>query len=249
MKRLHTPQETKDFRNTLQSVGFVPTMGALHSGHVSLIQKSQKQDEHTVVSIFLNPTQFNNPMDLKQYPVSLEDDLRILRELEVDAVFLPQEQDMYPDGYHYKITEDNFSKELCGKTRPGHFDGVLTVVMKLLQIVRPSRAYFGEKDFQQLKLIENMVNAFFMDVEIVACPIVRDSAGLALSSRNKRLSPSGLAKAQSFAQKLNSTTRLVDLEKQLTNEGIPVDYLEEHFGRRFAAVHIEDVRLIDNVPL
>lgn len=249
MKRLLTPQECKDFCKTLVKIGFVPTMGALHSGHISLIQESQKQNSHTLVSIFLNPTQFSNPQDLQQYPVNLKEDLKILDELEVDAVFLPQEKDMYPDGYHYKITEDDFSRDLCGKTRPGHFDGVLTVVMKLLQIVRPNRAYFGEKDYQQLKLIENMVNAFFMDVEIVACPTVREPSGLALSSRNKRLSPEGTEKAQYFAQHLKSATRLVDLEKQLNANGIPIDYLEEHWGRRFAAVHIEDVRLIDNVPL
>ncbi len=249
MKHLLKPFEAKEFCSNLTEFGFVPTMGALHNGHISLIQASQKQNPYTLVSIFLNPTQFNNPQDFQQYPVNLEEDLKILEELEVDAVFLPQVEDMYPDGYHYKITEDNLSRDLCGKTRLGHFDGVLTVVMKLLQIVRPNRAYFGEKDYQQLKLVKDMVQAFFMDVEIVACPTVRSSEGLALSSRNKRLSPEGIEKAQYFAQQLRSVTSLTDLEKQLNAIDISVDYLEEHLGRRFAAVHIENVRLIDNVPL
>jgi len=224
-------------------------MGALHNGHISLIHESQKHNRHTIVSIFLNPKQFNSPHDLQKYPVNLDEDLKILNELEVDAVFLPHEKDMYPDDYHYKITEDNFSQKLCGKTRPGHFDGVLTVVMKLLQIIRPDKAYFGEKDYQQLVLIENMVKAFFMDIEIIACPAVRDGKGLALSSRNQRLTAQGLKKAQIFAEKLKSIASLVELEKHLNANDILVDYLEENSGRRFAAVHIEDVRLIDNVPL
>lgn len=235
----------KNFKNL--SIGFVPTMGALHEGHLTLMKEAKKHNDIVVVSIFVNPTQFNNPEDLKKYPRTLEKDLELVSSVGVDYLFYPEINDMYPDDYKYKVTENAFSKILCGAHRPGHFDGVLSVVMKLFNIVKPARAYFGEKDYQQLKLIQGMVESFFMDLEVVPVPIVRDEKGLALSSRNQRLSPEGITKAQTFAQILKQNKSLDEIKKDLTAAQIEVEYLEEHFGRRFAAVFIEGVRLIDNI--
>jgi pantoate--beta-alanine ligase len=177
------------------SRGFVPTMGALHEGHLSLIERSIKENEQSIVSIFVNPTQFNNPADLKNYPMHIEKDLEMLKGLKIDAVFYPSYEEIYADQFRYQISENQDSKTLCGSDRAGHFEGVLTVVMKLLNIVSPTKAYFGEKDFQQLKLIEGMTKAFFLKTQIIACPTVRSSTGLAFSSRNQKLSEENLNKA------------------------------------------------------
>ena len=143
------------------SVGFTPTMGALHDGHGALLKKSASENDLTILSIFVNPTQFNNPDDLKKYPRTWEADLKLAKASGADFVIAPNYDEIYADNYRYKLSESDFSKKLCGAHRPGHFDGVLTVVMKLLQIVRPTRAYFGEKDYQQLKLISDMAQTFF----------------------------------------------------------------------------------------
>ena len=230
-----------------RSIGFVPTMGALHEGHLTLMRQAKAENDVVVVSIFVNPTQFNNPEDLKKYPRTLEKDLEMISNVGVDYLFSPEISDMYPDDYRYKVTENSFSKILCGAHRPGHFDGVLSVVMKLFNIVKPHKAYFGEKDYQQLKLIEGMVDSFFMDLEIVAVPIVRNEKGLALSSRNQRLSSDGIIRAQKFAKILKQDKTLEDIKNELLSHDIEVEYLEDHDGRRFAAVVIEGVRLIDNV--
>ncbi len=247
MIQISDPIELKKQMRPLGSIGFVPTMGALHDGHFSLIKKSLQENEKTVVSIFLNATQFNNKEDLEKYPTSFKDDLKKLEELNVDYLFAPEFIDMYPDNYRYRVSEDKFSKTLCGSSRMGHFDGVLTVVLKLFNLVQPNKAYFGEKDYQQLSLIQDMAKAFFLDVEIVPCPIVRTKEGLALSSRNKRLSNEGLLKAQRFAKILQESKELTEAQKKLQEEGIKIDYLEEIGSRRFAAVEIENIRLIDNV--
>ena len=191
MRDLKTTNELKAWRKLIspqKTVGFVPTMGALHSGHESLLAASQQENDLTVLSIFVNPTQFNNPDDLKNYPQTLERDLLIAEKNGVNAVFIPESMnELYPDQYRFKITETEFSTQLCGAHRPGHFDGVLTVVMKLFQLTQPTRAYFGEKDHQQLTLIKDMVASFFLPIEIVACPTIRETTGLAMSSRNTRL--------------------------------------------------------------
>ena len=154
---------------------------------------------------------------------------------------------MYPDDYKYMLTEKDFSKELCGAKRPGHFDGVLTVVMKLLNIVRPTNAYFGEKDYQQFKLLEGMVQAFFMDVKLIPCPIVREENGLAISSRNRKLSPAGLALAPKFHEILAAGGSEAEITKALENAGFKVDYVTIKDNRIYAAVFLEEVRLIDNL--
>ena len=230
-------------------IGLVPTMGALHAGHLSLIERSIKENDVTVLSIFVNPTQFNDTEDLKKYPRNLDMDIELLKKLKVDYVFFPDASEIYSDDFNYYVEENNLSKILCGPFRPGHFKGVLTVVMKLLNIIKPAKAYFGEKDYQQLKLIEGMVKAFFLDVEIVACPIIRDDDGLALSSRNALLSDEERKSALNFPKLLKSDKSNMEIKKELVKLGMNVDYIEEHFGRRFGAVHVGKVRLIDNVRL
>lgn len=230
-------------------VGFVPTMGALHNGHQSLIEKSIQENEVTVVSIFVNPTQFNDKEDLKKYPQSHDEDVDVLSRFNVDVLFYPEYPEIYPDDFNYKISEQSFSKKLCGASRPGHFDGVLTVVMKLLNIVKPHRSYFGEKDYQQLLLIRDMCVAFFVSTEIIGCPTVRDDDGLALSSRNKLLSVTDRKKASLFPKLLKSEKNSGDVIRELEKEGITVDYIEDIDSRRFGAVYFGNVRLIDNVPV
>ena len=148
-------------KKTIKSIGFVPTMGSLHKGHLSLIKRSLLENAYTLVSIFLNPTQFDSQKDLDTYPQDLVWDIKQLKRINVDAVFTPCYKDMYPDGYRYKVMEKSLSQILCGKMRKGHFEGVLTIVLKLLCMVQPDKAYFGEKDYQQLELIEGLTKAFF----------------------------------------------------------------------------------------
>lgn len=240
-------QRGKLFQN--KSVGLVPTMGALHEAHIALIKKSIQQNDITVVTIFVNPTQFNNQKDFKNYPNTLKDDLIKLKKLKVDYLLYPKYEDIYPDNYEYKVIESNFSKILCGKFRPGHFDGVLTVVLKLLNLVKPELAYFGEKDYQQLKLIEGMVKAFFIDTKIVSFPTVRTKEGLALSSRNHRLSEEQKIKAIDFPKSLASSLSNDQIKSILRKKGFKVEYIEKIDNRRFGAVYLGNVRLIDNVKI
>lgn len=231
-----------------QSVGFVPTMGALHAGHRALLARARADNDRVVLSIFVNPTQFNDPADLEKYPRTLEADLRLAGGL-VDDVIVPPPAALYPDGYAYRVTEEKLSRELEGAHRPGHFDGVLTVVLKLLNLVAPQRAYFGEKDWQQLRLVEGMVRALLLPVEIVPCPIERDGDGLALSSRNRRLSPAARVRAARFPLILRSANSAAESAAALAAAGFEVDYVEDRGGVRLGAVRIENVRLIDNVRL
>lgn len=232
-----------------QTLGFVPTMGALHEGHASLVKKSASENSRTLVSIFVNPTQFNDPKDLEKYPRTFEKDLEILSQAGADYLIYPTMDSMYPDGYRYQVTEKEFSKLLCGAHRPGHFDGVLSVVMKLLNLAQAQRAYFGEKDYQQLELIRGMANAFFMPVQIVGCPTRRENDGLAMSSRNLNLAPEDREKAPLLAKELRKKGTPDEIRARLNALGFRVDYVEELQGRRFAAAFLGSVRLIDNVSL
>lgn len=227
-------------------IGFVPTMGALHAGHAALLERARGECERVVLSIFVNPAQFDDPADLARYPRALESDLKLAGGL-ADAVLAPSAAELYPDGYHYRVTETAFSRELEGAQRPGHFDGVLTVVLKLLNLVEADRAYFGEKDWQQLALVRGMAEAFFLRTAIVPCPTVRDSDGLALSSRNARLSPAGRRRAAEFPRLLRSAASESEAEAALQAAGFGVDYVARRDGRRLGAVRLEGVRLIDNV--
>lgn len=176
-------------KNHHHSIGFVPTMGALHAGHISLVESSVKENGVTIVSVFVNPTQFNNAGDLASYPRDEESDIRLLANAGADAVFLPSVDEMYPQGKQRDHDYDlgNAAEVMEGKYRPGHFQGVAQVVSRLFRLVRPDRAYFGEKDFQQIAVIRNMIRSEKIEVEIIPCPIKRADDGLALSSRNALL--------------------------------------------------------------
>lgn len=249
MKVLTSAVEVKNWRKSLgeQSLGFVPTMGALHAGHASLIQKAKLENAAVAVSIFVNPTQFNNAEDLEKYPRPLNADLEAAREAGADMVWTPTYDDLYPDGYSFKLTESKESRLLEGEFRPGHFDGVLTVVMKLLNATQATRAYFGEKDFQQLHLIQKMTQAFLMPVEIVPVPTLRETDGLAMSSRNVRLSDQERQLAPQIYQVLTQIKDPTEAVARLTSLGFRVEYLKEWEGRRLIAAWLGKVRLIDNV--
>ena len=172
------------------SVGFVPTMGALHDGHMALVRRSKGENALTVCSIFVNPTQFNNPDDLKKYPRTLEDDCRMLEKEGCDVVFAPSAEEMYPSLPNLKIDFGSLETIMEGKFRPEHFNGVGIVVAKLFNIIKPTQAYFGQKDIQQVAVIHRLINDLSFDVKLVVCETIRENDGLAMSSRNRRLSPS-----------------------------------------------------------
>lgn len=251
MEKLGTIEAIRSWREHRvdESVGFVPTMGALHAGHMELIRASLAENQHTLVSIFVNPTQFNDPKDCSRYPISLQTDLLSCEEAGVTAVFLPQYGMMYPDDYTYRVIELEESKVLEGAMRPGHFDGVLTVVLKLLLLANADRAYFGEKDWQQLKLVGGLTKAFFLPTEIIAIPTLREEDGLAMSSRNVRLSHEARTLAPEFYRVLCTAVDCAMARNELEALGFDVEYVDERDGRRLGAVQLEGVRLIDNVPI
>lgn len=250
IKVIRSVSEFLELRKAITgTVGFVPTMGALHEGHASLLDLSVKNNNHTVLSIFINPTQFNDKEDFEKYPQTFEEDKILAEKSGADILFYPQYSEIYADQYRYKVCENEFSNILCGAHRPGHFDGVLTVVMKLLNIVKPDKAYFGEKDYQQLTLIKDMVQNFFMPVEIVSAKTVREASGLAKSSRNARLSEKGKEKAALIYQTLINEKNIEKAKNILIQNGFQLDYLEDHANRRYIAAFLEGVRLIDNVEI
>lgn len=206
MKLIHTVKdlhvELQACRDNNKTIGLVPTMGSLHQGHVSLVRKSVTQNDITVVSVFVNPTQFNNINDLLTYPRSLDKDALLLQENGVDIVFAPSESEMYPQPDERKFDYSPLDQVMEGKHRPGHFNGVCQVVSKLFAMVEPNRAYFGEKDFQQLAIIRKMASELFPSLEVVGCPIVREADGLALSSRNARLSANDRQEALTISKVL-----------------------------------------------
>lgn len=228
------------------TVGLIPTMGALHAGHLSLVERSVNENNISIATIFVNPVQFNNTDDLNSYPSSFDEDCAVLESAGTDFLFAPVYSEMYPDGYTVRVHETEKSLDLCGANRPGHFEGVLTVVLKLLNIFKPSRAYFGEKDYQQLLLIQEMARALFLATEIVPCPIVREESGLAMSSRNRRLSDRGRKQAAEFYRILSSGENVKTITSRLHETGFEPEYVTEKYGRIFAAVLFEGVRLIDN---
>jgi pantoate--beta-alanine ligase len=253
-KIINSISDFRTYRNSIaspkQTIGFVPTMGALHAGHQSLLKRCRQENDITVLSIFVNPHQFNNPDDLKNYPKNTEADLAIARNEKVDCVLLPNASDVYIDHYRYQIKENELSTLMEGQYRPGHFEAILTVVLKFLHVVQPQRLYLGEKDYQQYLLIKNMVEAFLMDIAVIPCPTVRDPDGLAMSSRNLLLTPEQRKLATAFPTILHNTKlSLKESQKKLEATGLKVEYLEDYQGRRFGAVYCGTVRLIDNVVL
>lgn len=268
-------QAIGSYKKSGKTIGFVPTMGALHQGHLQLIENASQENDITVVSIFVNPTQFNNAEDLEKYPRTLQADAEKIENLNPNVlVYAPEAKDIYGEN----VASDKFDFEgldavMEGAFRPGHFDGVGTVVKKLFEIVTPNKAYFGEKDYQQLLIIKKMVQQTELNVQIVPCPIVRDKNGLALSSRNQRLSNPMLTKAPFIYQtllqaKVMFATQSPTEVKQWVEERFKnqpdfeleyfiiadadtlqsFDYKEENKKyRAFIAVYAEGVRLIDNI--
>lgn len=254
VKIFRTRAEWQELKPRNTTLGFVPTMGALHLGHLALVKHALAENAHVVASIYVNPTQFDNPEDLAKYPVTFEQDCLLLAEAGCHYVFAPRYETLYPDGYRYRVSETETSQVLEGAHRPGHFNGMLTVVLKLLNIIAADAAYFGEKDFQQLLLVSEMVEALHHSTKIVACPTVREADGLAMSSRNRRLSPLQRTLAREWARILaDRTLTCREARQQLEALGFRVDYIEERWGRRLGAVHTPadgehaSVRLIDNI--
>ncbi len=251
------------------NIGFVPTMGSLHDGHISLIKKSQKLSNKTIVSIFINPKQFNNKEDYKKYPRNIKKDLKILKKLKVDFVYLPKIKDIYKTKNNIKIKLNKRDKILCAKYRKGHFEGVIDVMTRLTKIVNPSKIFMGKKDFQQLFLVKRYVEKNFKS-KIISCKTIRDKNKLALSSRNTLLKKDDLIKAGkitmsliSFKKKLLDKKKLNNLIFMKKNElkkkyGIKIDYLELRNTKNlrltnkikdtkiFIAYYINNVRLVDN---
>ncbi|MCK5051713.1 MAG: pantoate--beta-alanine ligase [Candidatus Cloacimonetes bacterium] len=274
-KLINSIEEMSAIRRLLKGkIGFVPTMGFLHKGHLSLVSAAKKQSDIVIVSIFVNPTQFGANEDLSNYPTDFERDIKLLTDLEVDYIFFPTDEQMYPEGYKTWVNVDKITQVLCGRSRPTHFRGVTTIVAKLMNIIDPDLMFMGEKDFQQLVVLKQMVKDLNFRTKIVGCSIIREKDGLALSSRNKYLSSQGrnkaicLNKSLLLAQKLfnegiTSSNKIISQMTDLIedNESI-IDYIEvfdpetlEHIpevvsGSRIAlAVIVENTRLIDNIKI
>ncbi len=259
------------------TIGFVPTMGALHNGHLSLLEKSIENNTHTVISIFVNPTQFNNPEDLKKYPRTFENDLEKIKTVsDKIIVYAPTVEDIYEgDTASQRYNFDGLENQMEGKFRPGHFDGVATVVKKLFKIITPTNAYFGEKDFQQLQIVKKLVEKEKIPVSIIECPIYREANGLAMSSRNERLSAKERENASVIFETLKQAKTLFETNsaKNVTDfvskefKKLP-DFELEYFEiaeeetlltcitksenknyRAFIAVFVNKIRLIDTISL
>lgn len=281
MKVFHAQSQLKQhlqpFLQAKQTIGFVPTMGAIHKGHLSLLQQAMNENDVVVMSIFVNPTQFNNSEDLEKYPRALQKDLELIEALSNKIiVYAPTVDDIYEG----KTVAENFDydgldNEMEGANRPGHFNGVGTIVKKLFEIAQPTKAYFGEKDFQQLQIIRKMVAKNNMNINVIGCPIFREANGLAMSSRNERLSAQAKEKAAFIYKTLQSAKDLF-MEKDVkdaedfvktafaNNHEFTLEYFiiadeaslktatskqNEKKYRAFIVVHIEGVRLIDNITL
>ncbi|MEZ4938804.1 MAG: pantoate--beta-alanine ligase [Crocinitomicaceae bacterium] len=270
-----TKEDLKEILNSNnnKTIGLVPTMGALHEGHLSLIEKSKAENDFVVVSIFVNPKQFNDPKDLENYPSDLEGDLNKIKNI-ADCVFCPDINNVYPDNFKEKFFElDHLEDVMEGKHRKGHFQGVCNIVYILLDLVQPTKAYFGIKDYQQLAIIKHMSKTYFPQIQIVPCEIVREQNGLAKSSRNLNLSRDEIEKATIIyknlmvAKELIRTNESIEqiksiIEHNFQRENIQLDYFEitdsetllpveqkKSKSRAFIAAYVGNVRLIDNMEL
>lgn len=268
--------ETKEARRNGKSIGFVPTMGYLHEGHLSLVKRARQENDIVIVSIFVNPTQFGEGEDFQTYPRDLERDSNLVKEAGADIVFSPSVEEVYPSGCStYVNVEGDITNKLCGASRPGHFKGVTTIVTKLFNIVTPDRAYFGQKDAQQVAVIEQMIRDLCFDIEIIPCPIVREEDGLAMSSRNtylnddERRAATVLSKTLSKAEEMikNGERNASKISKliidRIENESLSeIDYVEIVNDKTLEnvedvkgdvlialAVKVGKTRLIDNVRL
>lgn len=258
-----------------KKIGFAPTMGALHQGHLSLYKAAKKENDEVISSIFVNPTQFNNPDDFQKYPKTLDKDLELLEKAGVDAVYVPNVEEMYPDGLNSKkYNFDGLENEMEGKYRPGHFDGVGTIVEELFKQVQPHNAYFGEKDYQQLAIIKKMVEKTKLPVKIHGVPTLREEDGLAMSSRNVRLTETQRKEATIIYETLTKVKEwfkvisLEEIKQRVTdifrNSNFELEYFviadeetlkeanaidEDKEYRAFIVAYADDVRLIDNMHL
>ena len=234
------------------SIGLVPTMGSLHEGHIALLRSARAENETVVMSLFVNPAQFGDASDLAKYPRDEERDLELAREAGADLVFAPSVDEMYPPGFQTWVDVTELGAILEGRFRPGHFRGVATVVLKLLNIVRPTRVYFGQKDAQQVEVIRRLAADLAVEVELRIVPTVRDADGLALSSRNARLTAEERAAALALPRALTTRDRAAALAELASSNGLEVDYVEVvDFDPPVlaGAVRVGSTRLIDNVPL
>jgi pantoate--beta-alanine ligase len=259
----------KEARKLNKKIAFVPTMGSLHDGHITLINNAKKNADIVIVSIFVNKAQFNDIKDYELYPQNLESDIKMLEEANVDALFCPLASEIYDENFSFKIIPTDMVDCLCAKDRVGHFDGVALIITKLFNIINPHFAYFGEKDFQQLAIIKKLVKDLNFDLEIFGVETVRESSGLAMSSRNQRLSAEAKTKASMIYKTLNEikiNPQIIEEKKQelLANGFEKIDYLEirnednlklnmnlfsSQKRRIFIAVYLGGVRLIDNLSL
>lgn len=267
-------QLTTNWHRAGETIGTVPTMGALHQGHLSLARAARAQCDRVIVTIFVNPKQFNNPDDLKNYPRTEEEDARKLAPIGVDAIFVPDGDTMYPDGFATNVSVTGLTDCLCGATRPGHFDGVATVVTKLFLQTAADRAYFGQKDYQQLQVVTRLARDLDIPIEVVGCPTIREEDGLAMSSRNLLLSDRARIHAPRLAEVMQEVIAGLQTGKTMTELTPPalksleqagftqVDYFElraadglalldtpSEPARLFAAAFLAGVRLIDNMAV
>ncbi len=279
MQLIQSPEEilakVKELRREELSIGLVPTMGALHLGHKALCDQSLKDNDITITSVFVNPTQFNNPEDLARYPKTLEEDMQKLKAWGVNIVFAPSEKEIYPKPPTVRLNFGKLEEVLEGKYRADHFNGVGIIVMKLLNLVAPARAYFGLKDFQQLLIVKELVSNFSVPTEIIGVPTQRLSNGLAISSRNQNLTNEGLEIASNIYKGLNMARELILDKKGISEtirltdqfydsvEGLEIEYFEivnsdtllsEDIPEKGAlllsvAGYVENIRLIDNLYL
>jgi len=227
-------------------IGIVPTMGALHEGHLSLVRRSKLEADMTIVTIFVNPTQFGPAEDLDKYPRTLEHDLALLEKLEVDAVFVPTDEMMYPQGFETFVAPGKIADRLEGKMRPTHFRGVATIVLKLFHLTGADVAFFGQKDYQQCCVIKKMIDDFNIPVEMVVCPIVRESDGLAMSSRNRYLSTEERRQAVVLSQGLEAAQKMLDA--QVDTDVIPVDRVRNEIHKTISTASlakIDDISIVD----
>ena len=259
-------------KNKGQSIGSVLTMGNLHDGHLSLIKEAQLNNDFVVTSIFINPTQFNNETDFSSYPKTIDDDIAKLEKIGCDLLFLPEIQEIYPGDLLKQNIVNNFRGILCDKYRPGHFDGVTTVVDIFFSIIKPNTSYFGEKDFQQIKIIQELVKIKNHNIKIVSCPSIRDDSGMSLSSRNSKFTNdqskifnqlgSKIYEFINLCKKKSSNINLDNFKKQILENSInKIDYIEirnennlditnvSSESRLFIALYIGEIRIIDNFKL
>ncbi len=266
--------QTAAWRKAGETIGVVPTMGALHQGHLSLARAARKDCDRVIVTIFVNPKQFNNPDDLKNYPRTEHEDAKKLESIGVDLIYNPDGDQIYPDGFATNVSVEGLTEMLCGAHRPGHFDGVATVVSKLFIQTSADKAYFGEKDYQQLQIVRRMARDLDIPIEVVGCPTIREIDGLAMSSRNLLISDRARVKApilpevmEEMRAALADGAKMTDIqgpaiEKIVASGYNEVEYLELRDGvtlslmdqsaegaRLFAAAWLAGVRLIDNIAV